>query len=141
MGRIKKADALPITTITVSTVVRFSFVVLCVLCGKGSWVFLICAESAQICGEGFFAPRSSAQIRGKWGCISDDGDSARCRRLLRAYKRSPYPANPLHLVNLARLFHAFQRIVNRRHHMLVFPQVISHLSHAVPHLGRRQRQQ
>src|SRR5579859_2867237 len=67
--------------------------------------------------------------------------NSRLTPLPRAFVGSPYASNPLHFPDLARFFHSFQCVVNRRHHMLVFPQVISHLCHAVPHLGRRQRQQ
>src|SRR5579859_7999197 len=59
----------------------------------------------------------------------------------RIFVRSSYPANPVHFSDLSRLFHSLQGVVNRRHHMLVFVQVISHFCHAVSHLGRRQRQQ
>jgi hypothetical protein len=56
---------------------------------------------------------------------------------LPAHKRPSNPANPFHLFDLARLFHPLQGVVNRRHHMLVFVQVIPHLRQTVPHLGRR----
>src|SRR5438270_7819934 len=123
-----------------------------VLLGE-SWLFIFVAHNLEV----LLVPGSLSVLCGKRSWLFR---SRRCRRsraitaiflcvpscplwlsfLLRAYKRSPYPSHSLHFPDLACLFHPFERVVNRRHHVGILLQVITHFGQFIPHLRGRQRQ-